>query len=378
MPFSDSERSALLPDHIYDKYLQSTSMKLKSDEFSLRQLADPAEFHSELDLACTPVEHLGAYMSAMQRIRLAERQLAVGRRDGLIGGPVHLGVGQEAVAVGISPHLRVSDRVFGAHRSHAHLLALGSSVEGLFAEVLGRETGHSKGMGGSMHLCDQPRGFYGSVPIVAGTVPLAVGAGLAAKLQKRGDIAVVYLGDGAMEEGVVHESLNLARIQDIPVIFVVENNLFASHMHISARQPNDSTARFAAANDIPYRVIDGNDVIAIAEAAGVLIDSARSGNGPGFIEAVTFRWYGHVDWREDIDVGVHRSLEELANWRQRDPIRRLKDAMLKAGVWSEQDDEALTARLQKEIEAAWAQAIQAPYPDEAALLERVYYRGDLA
>lgn len=353
-------------------------MKLTSDEFSLKRLADPAEFHAELDLAGTPAERLRAYMGSMQRIRLAERQLAAGRRDGLIGGPVHLGVGQEAVAVGVSAHLRTSDRVFGAHRSHSHLLALGSSVRGLFAEVLGRDTGHSRGMGGSMHLWDQPRGFYGSVPIVAGTVPLAVGAGLAAKLQQSGDVAVAYLGDGAVEEGVVHESLNLARIQDIPVIFVVENNLFASHMHISTRQPNDSTARFAAANGVAYRVVDGNDVVAVASVAGDLIAAARLGKGPGFIEAVTFRWYGHVDWREDIDVGLHRSVEELANWRQRDPVRRLKDAMLKAGVWTEQDDKALEAGLQQEVEAAWVQAMQDPYPDAAALLDRVYYQGDRA
>ncbi len=350
-------------------------MKLTSEEFSLRQLADPAEFHSELDLAGTPAERLREYMSSMQRIRLAERRLAAGRRDGLIGGPVHLGVGQEAVAVGVSAHLRASDRVFGAHRSHSHLLALGSSVEGLFAEVLGRDTGHSRGMGGSMHLWDQRRGFYGSVPIVAGTVPLAVGAGLAAKLQKTGDVAVAYLGDGAVEEGVVHESLNLARIQNIPVIFVVENNLFASHMHISTRQPNDSTARFAHANDVPYRVVDGNDVVAMAFAAGELIADARLGKGPGFIEAVTFRWYGHVDWREDIDVGIHRSVEELDNWRQRDPIRRLKEAMLIAGVWTEKDDEALELTLKTEVDAAWTKAMQAPYPASTALLDRVYFQG---
>lgn len=348
-----------------------------SNEFSLGSLADPAELHSELDLGAISSESLRAFLHAMQRIRLVERHLAASRRDGLIGGPVHLGVGQEAIAVGVSAHLRASDRVFGAHRSHSHLLALGSSVRGLFAEVLGRDTGHSMGMGGSMHLWDQPNGFYGSAPIVAGTVPLAVGAGLAAKLQQSGDVAVAYLGDGAMEEGVVHECLNLARIQEIPVIFVVENNLFASHMHISTRQPVESTARFAAANDVPYRVVDGNDVIAVAGVAGELINAARSGRGPGFIEAVTFRWYGHVDWREDIDVGVNRSVQDLDNWRRRDPIRRLKDAMITGGFWTEEDDKALETQLSQEIELAWSQAMQDPYPDEDALLGRVYYQGDM-
>jgi pyruvate dehydrogenase E1 component alpha subunit len=353
-------------------------MKLTSDDFSLRLLADPAELHAQLDLDGTSAERLHEFMASMLRIRLAERRIATGRREGQIGGPVHLGVGQEAVAVGVSAHLRVSDRVFGAHRSHSHLLALGSSVDGLFAEVLGRETGHSKGMGGSMHLWDQPKGFYGSVPIVAGTVPLAVGAGLAAKLQQTGDIAVAYLGDGAIEEGVVHESLNLARIQDIPVIFVVENNLFASHMHISTRQPIDSTARFAAANNVPYHVIDGNDVVAVAAAADQVIAAARSGKGPGFIEAVTYRWYGHVDWREDVDVGLHRSADELNNWRKRDPIRRLKEAMLEAKVLTEEQYVAMESSLLSQVDAAWMQAMQDPYPDVASLLGRVYFEGDQA
>jgi pyruvate dehydrogenase E1 component alpha subunit len=310
----------------------------------------------------------------MYLIRRAEQQLAIGRRDGLIDGPVHLGVGQEAIAVGVSVALRNSDRVFGAHRSHAHILALGSPVRALFAEILGKETGVSKGMGGSMHLLDQSVGFYGSVPIVAGTVPLAVGAGLAAKLTNSGDVSVAYLGDGAMEEGVVHESLNLARIQNIPMIFVVENNLFASHMHISVRQPKDSTARFAYANDINFKIVDGNDVVAVEAAASELIEKARKGEGPGFIEAVTYRWYGHVDWREDIDVGVNRSQEDVSNWRARDPIDRLKRAMIEFDIWSDEQDAQLNASLQDEIDKAWNLALSDPYPDQSELLSRVYSR----
>jgi len=223
-----------------------------------------------------------------------------------------------------------------------------------------------------MHLWDQTKGFYGSVPIVAGTVALAVGAGLAAKLQKTGDVAVAYLGDGAVEEGVVHESLNLARIQNIPVIFVVENNLFASHMHISIRQPSDATARFAVANDIPARVIDGNDVIAVSETAEEAVTRAREGGGPSFIEAVTYRWYGHVDWRDDIDVGVNRSQDDVANWKARDPIARLRAAMVAQGHWSAAQDADLDAKLTREVEEAWERAMQDPYPAASALLDRVY------
>ena len=343
-----------------------------SNPLSLGQLAEPTEFHAPIDISAVEPSVLRRYLESMLRIRYAERTLADARRDGLIGGPVHLGVGQEAIAVGVSASLRRSDRVFGAHRSHSHLLALGSSVHKLFAEVLGKDTGHSRGMGGSMHLWDGPNGFYGSVPIVAGTVALAVGAGLAAKMQRTGDVAVAYLGDGAIEEGVVHESLNLARVQHIPVLFVIENNLFASHMHISIRQPSDATARFAAANRIPFEVIDGNDVVTVARSAKQAIEHARAGGGPALIEAVTYRWYGHVDWRDDIDVGVNRSQADVANWKARDPVLRLKTAMNQAGLWSDADETALTESLAREMAEHWAQAMADPYPEANALLDRVY------
>jgi TPP-dependent pyruvate/acetoin dehydrogenase alpha subunit len=347
-------------------------MGLENSSVALGQLADPASFNEPLDTGSIPRETLEQYMRTLLRIRFAERRLADGRRDGQVGGPVHLGVGQEAVAVGVSSVLRCTDRVFGGHRSHAHLLALGSSLHGLFAEVLGRNTGLSRGMGGSMHLWDQPRGFYGSVPIVAGTVPLAVGAAMAAKMQKSGDVAVAYFGDGAIEEGVVHESMNLARVTGAPVLFVVENNFFASHMHIALRQPIDSTARFAKANDIPYRVVDGNDVIAVAAAARELVDGARRGEGPVFLEAVTFRWYGHVDWREDIDVGVHRSVEELDAWRRRDPVKRLEEGMVAAGIWSAEHTVTISEAIEREVSTAWDEALADPHPRPEALLDRVY------
>lgn len=338
-------------------------------------LVDPTQFQDPIDIGSRTTEDLVGYLQSMLRIRKVEQKLAVMRRDGVIGGPVHLGVGQEAVAVGVSAHLRKSDRVFGAHRSHSHLLALGSSIRGLFAEVLGKDTGLSRGMGGSMHLWDQPNGFFGSVPIVSGTVPLAVGAGLAAKLRRESDVAVAYFGDGAVEEGSVHESLNLASVMKLPVIFVVENNLFSSHMHISLRQPSDAVSRFAVAHSIPYELLDGNDVVAVAAAAERLIDSARAGGGPGLLEAVTFRWYGHVDWREDIDVGVNRSTSDLGNWRKRDPVARLRQALEKFRAWHPNDFSKINNMLDAEVDAAWQQAESDPYPKHAALLDRVYGAG---
>ena len=272
----------------------------------------------------------------------------------------------------MAAELRKTDRVFGAHRSHSHVLSMGSSLHRLFAEILGKDTGLSRGMGGSMHLWDQPNGFYGSVPIVSGTVPLAVGAALAAKMQGTGDVGVSYLGDGAVEEGVVHESLNLARMLRAPAIFVVENNLFASHMHISLRQPKEATARFAAANDIPYEIIDGNDVVQVRAAAARLIGRARAGEGPGFLEAVTYRWYGHVDWREDIDVGVNRSAEHVDAWRRRDPVARLAAGLKAAGLLNEAGLKSIEEKIGVEVADAWRQAQADPYPPLSAITSRVF------
>ena len=343
---------------------------------SLGGLADPSNFHLPIVIDGQNDEILLSQLRSMAIIRKAEQQLALGRKEGLIGGPVHLSVGQEAIAAGVSSNLRKTDRIFGAHRSHSHLLALNPDIYRLFSEVLGKESGFSRGMGGSMHLWDQPNGFFGSSPIVAGTVALAVGAGFAAKLQKNGDVAVVYLGDGAAEEGIVHESLNFARIQDVPVLFVVENNLFASHLHISLRQPSDRVSRFAEANEIPFKCIDGNDVVEVTNTAKKMIGNARDGNGPSLLEVVTYRWYGHVDWRDDIDVGVHRSLTEVESWRARDPLRRLSTAMIQSGIWTEDQNELLDRELDRQIKADWERAQADPYPAEKEILECVYARNN--
>lgn len=338
----------------------------------LKDLSNPKKFHNPISIKNEDAETLQQMLSLMLLIRKTEHQLAFGKKNNLIGGPVHLGAGQEAIAVGVSRNLRKTDRIFGGHRSHSHLLALNPNFYKLFAEVLGKETGFSKGMGGSMHLYDQPNGFYGSVPIVAGTVPLAVGAALAAKLQKTDDIGVAYIGDGAVEEGVVHESFNLAKTQKAPILFVIENNLFASHMHIATRQPSDMISRFATANEIPHKLLDGNDVVAVAKASKELIDDMRSGKGPALIELVTYRWYGHVDWRDDVDVGVERSLTDINNWKARDPILRLSKSMIKEKMWTTEQEKNLNNEIDKEIQIAWEKAMNDPYPSSDATLKYVY------
>ena len=237
----------------------------------LNGLADPTRFTEALDLRNEPRETALASLSKMLEIRVAEEAIADLVTSGEAKCPCHLAIGQEAIPVGVARSLRLTDRIFGNHRSHAQYLAVGGSLAKLMAEILGRDTGASRGMGGSMHLVAPEQGFLGSVPIVAGTVPLAVGAALAAKMDGQGDIGVAYFGDGACEEGVVHESLNLAVCYGLPVLFVCENNLFASHMDVALRQPSDRMARFAEAHKIAARVVDGNDVLAVATAAAELV-----------------------------------------------------------------------------------------------------------
>lgn len=341
---------------------------------ALGDLTSPAAHTEPIALGDADPRALVDQLRTMLLIRFAEERIGDMVTAGRIVCPAHLGIGQEAVAVGVSTALRASDRVFGAHRSHSHYFALGGGAYELFAEVLGKVTGCSRGMGGSMHLFDGEHGFRGSVPIVAGTVPLAAGAALAAKMDGAGDVAVSYLGDGACEEGVVHESLNLASVFRLPVLFVVENNLFSSHLHVSLRQPFDSVARFAQAHGVAHAVVDGNDVVAVARAARALVSDARAGKGPGFIEAVTYRWRGHVGPREDVDVGVNRK-DDLAAWKRRDPVERLRRALVAAGALDDAGFAAMVKGLREEIDDAWQRAERAPYPQASATLDCVYAPG---
>ena len=345
---------------------------MKKSAITIEELINPKKFQDDLEIEGYSPEFLFDILKGMVIIRLAEEKLAEQRELGTIGGPVHLSAGQEAIAVGIAKNLNSSDRVFGAHRSHSHILSINPDVHKLFAEVLGKETGFSKGMGGSMHLVDMESGFFGSVPIVSGTVPLAVGAAFDARINSSTGIGVAFLGDGAIEEGVVQESLNLSQVINSPTLFVLENNLFASHMNISLRQPFKSTCRFAEVNGIENYMVDGNDVLAVYEKSKILIQKSRQTGVPGFIEGITFRHYGHVDWRKDIDVGVDRSQEDIDQWMLRDPIRRLALGMTNHQLITNDDLKDLNSDLKIMIDDAWDLAMQDPYPSEDSLLSRVY------
>lgn len=309
----------------------------------------------------------------MTLIRMVEETVAEMVASGEAKCPCHLAIGQEAVAVGVAAHLNPSDRIFGAHRSHSHYLALGGEPERLLAEILGKDTGCSRGMGGSMHLFEPAIGLLGTVPIVAATIPIAAGAALAAKMDGGRDIAVSFFGDGATEEGVFHETLNLAAVRQLPMLFICENNLFSSHLHISLRQPFDSVLRFATASGVRNRLVDGNDVVAVWSATADLARGARDGDGPAMLEAVTYRWKGHVGHREDLDVGVRRK-DDLMLWKKRDPIDRLRTAIVASGFRTQTDLKELDAEVTHSVRVALDRARRAAYPPSSLVLDAVYPR----
>lgn len=309
----------------------------------------------------------------MYEIRRVEEKVADLSLANEIKTPVHLGIGQEAVAVGVSNNIKSTDRIYSGHRGHSHYLALGAPVESLFAEILGKSTGTSCGMGGSMHLVAREYGFHGSVPIVGATIPIAVGAAIASKLDLDGSLAVAYFGDGACEEGVLHESLNFASVMNLPIIFVCENNLYSSHLDIHLRQPSNKVSRFAEAHKVETKVVDGNDVVKIAEVASAAALKARSGGGPTFIEAVTYRWRGHVGPNSDLDVGVLRSKKELDAWKKRDPLGRLKRSLLEKRNIEEKKLNDIEKVINNEISNALDLARNASLPNEKNLLDFVYY-----
>ena len=320
-------------------------------------------------------KQLYSLLIKMVEIRVAESILASGRKNGLIKGPVHLSAGQEAIPAGVSFHLKSSDSIFGNHRSHGHLIALKTNMFNFFSEVLARETGCSGGNGGSMHLIDKSIGFEGAVPIVAGTVSLSLGAALSHKLDNKKQISVCYIGDGAIEEGVVHECLNIASLMNLPIIFIVENNFFASHMHITQRQTNLFTSRFAKANNINFQIADGNNVLEVSTKFEILIKNARTKNKPGFLEAFTYRHYGHVDWRDDVDVGINRSLNDLDLWKKRDPIISMFELIKKEKITTESLNK-IFYKIESEYSMLWGKALQEKPPKISSLNKNILSKYD--
>ena len=303
----------------------------------------------------------------MLRIRVCEERIAELIEAGEIRCPCHLCIGQEAVAAGVCAALRQEDYVFGGHRSHGHYLAKGGDLKAMMAELYGKRTGCSRGRGGSMHLVAPEVGILGTAPIVAATVPMAVGTALASRLRRDGRVSVSFFGDGAVEEGTFHEAMNLAAGRALPVVFVCENNFYASHLPLLQRRAKDNIGQSADAHGMPGVCVDGNDAVQVYQAASSAVQKARDGGGPTLVECRTYRWRGHVGPYDNVDLGI-RSQEELDLWRERDPIKRMMLLLKSRGLWSEESEDC-TAVVRQEVESAVNFARESPYPAPEELLD---------
>lgn len=308
---------------------------------------------------------------AMLRIRRVEEALADRYAEQEMRCPMHLCIGQEAIAVGVCAALSVEDVMFSNHRAHGHYLAKGGSLNAMVAELYGRETGCCGGRGGSMHLIDLNVGFMGATPIVGGTVPLAVGAAWAAALKNEARVSVVFFGDGCFEEGVVHESLNFASLHRLPVIFVCENNEFSVYTRLAERQPERPIHQVAEAHGISTCSGDGNNVEEVAAIAGRAVEQARQGKGPQFIELRTYRWREHCGPNFDDDLN-YRSSIEIENGLKTCPIAQLATRITQVFPSFPADFARFEAEISEEIDAAIKFARSSAKPPSESAGERIY------
>ncbi len=300
---------------------------------------------------------------AMLRIRrieeaIAERYPAPTPAEQTIRCPVHLSIGQEAVPVGVAAALRPDDKFALTHRCHAQYLAKGGALKPMIAEMLGRETGCCGGRGGSMHLHDAEAGVMLSLPIVASAIPIGVGVALALRQQGSDAVAAAFFGDGAVEEGVFHESMNFAALKKLPILFVLENNLYSVYTGLPDRQPDRPLADLGKAHAVPVIQGDGNDVRFALDAAREATARARAGGGPTLMVFDTYRWREHCGPNYDNDIG-YRTEAEFLEWKARCPIERLRKSL---GL-SEAEEAAMERAIQTEIEDAFAFAEASPHPD---------------
>ncbi len=310
----------------------------------------------------------------MFRIRLCEESFVDPILDGDVRCPVHLYTGEEAIATGVCAALNKKDYVFSTHRSHGHYLAKGGNLQELVAEVYCRETGCSRGRGGSMHLIDTDCGMMGSAPIVAGTISLALGSALASSIRGDHRVTVSFFGDGATGEGVLYESLNFASLKKLPIIFVCENNLYSTHLHVLECRANNKIFQTGTPFGIKGYRVDGNDVLKVYKTAEKAVKQCREGEGPVFIECLTYRMRGHVGPDDNIQ-GEHKDIRpdsEVRQWQKKDPVQRFEDFLLKNKVCDEKKISSIQKRLEREIQQAHSFALESPHPNKGELKSYVF------
>jgi len=318
-----------------------------------------------------PKEVLRELYRMMLKIQKVELKINELYHEDEMKTPVHLCLGQEAVAAGVCRHLNTDDYVFSNHRGHGHYIAKGGDVKTMVAELYNRETGCSRGRGGSMHLIDTSVGLLGTSSIVGGSIPIATGAALGSVLKKDNRVSVAFFGDAAVEEGVTYESINFAMLKKLPVVYVCENNFYSVFSHLSKRQAKDDIYRRFEGLSIPGYRVDGNNVIEVYRIAKKAIDNVRRGGGPSFIECRTYRLRDHHGTGSGVEVG-YRTQEEVDEWAARCPVRNFERFLIEQNIITASEIGEFAAAIDREIEEAFKFAQASPLPDENETLEYLY------
>ena len=305
----------------------------------------------------------------MQTIRRFEERASADYHAGAIYGVVHCYIGEEAVAVGVCGALNREDQIISTHRGHGHCLAKGADLRKMMAELYGRRTGYCKGKGGSMHIADFSIGMLGANGIVAGGIPIVTGAGLTAQLEGKGRVAVSFFGDGASNAGPFHEAINIAAKWKLPMLYVCENNLYAASTAASSTLAHSDVAARAAGYGIPGVIVDGNDLLAVYEAAQEAVNRARAGDGPTLIECKTYRSNGHTERKGREDP---RPLEERDAWSAKDPIDRFSKLLKKQGALSDESWKEMDEEIMKQLDQAAKFAEDSPFPEPETAIEDVF------
>ncbi len=310
------------------------------------------------------VEMFGTMCRIRRFEQMADRLYGAGK----VHGTMHLSAGQEAVAVGAGAAMLADDYLLNHHRGHGHFIAKGADIDRMMAEFLGKETGYCKGRGGSMHIADVEANNLGANGIVGGGISLAVGVGLAIKMRKASQIVLCIFGDGAANQGIFHESLNMAALWDLNVVFLCENNQYGMSMPVERATSKTPIADRAEVYGMPGFCVDGNNLLSVYEVMVEAVEHARNGGGPVLVEAVTYRYFGH----SKSDRNLYRTKEEIEQWKRNDPIIRFKKRLLAAGYLTEGQAGQIDAEAQQEIDDAVAYAETSPEPDPASVTEYVY------
>lgn len=344
-----------------------TKRKQKTDGKRTSQ-PTPDGFQKRADDLGLQDEHLIEMYSTMCVIRSFENMADKLYQLGRVHGTMHLCIGQEAVAVGSARALRVDDYLINHHRGHGHFIAKGSDIKRMMAEFMGKDTGFCRGRGGSMHIVDMEANNLGANGIVGGGIPIAVGVGLALQMQARKQIVTCMFGDGAANEGTFHESLNMAALWKLPVLFLCENNQYGMSMAVGRATAVLPIVKRADAYGIPGYRVDGNDLLGVFETVRKAADEARRGEGPVLVEAETYRWKGH----SKSDRNLYRTQEEMETWKERDPIARVRAGLIAAQFITETNADEIALKAQNTIEEALAYADASPDPEEHTLTDYVY------